>query len=74
MLGHVLNVLLNWLPKSRIFQKVIKKEQDELQKKVEGKYCYTELIHKFSNLTLSLTLANINEIFQNIYHIDVQCT
>ena len=55
----VVNVLLNWLPKSRIFQKVIKKEQDELQKKVEGKCCYTELIHKFSKLTLSPTLANI---------------
>ena len=34
-----------------------------------------ERIHKFLNLTLrSQTLANIIEIFQNIYHVDLHFT
>ena len=55
--------------------------------KIVEQECYSrELIHKFSNLTLKIhklsktfepysqTLANIVEIFQNIYHVDLHFT
>ena len=42
---------------------------------VERKCCSTEPIHKFLNLTLSSqTLANIIEVFENTYHIDLYFT
>ena len=39
---------------------------------VERTFCWTELIHKFSNLRLrSQTPANVIEIFQNTHHVDL---
>ena len=79
MFDRVLNVLLNWLPDVSFLNQYecqrrqvtsTRKNQKESKanfKIVERKCCCTELIHTFSNFTLSSqTLANINihEIFQ----------
>ena len=57
------------------YKKKPKRKSRANLKMVKQKYYLTELIHKFSNLTLrSQTLANIIEIFQNIYHVDLYFT
>ena len=85
MFDRVLNMLLNWLAGCFNFKTIwilkvtnnfllekTKNKKNELAKIVERKYYKTELIQTFSNIRLrSQTLANISEIIQNIYNVDL---
>ena len=85
MFDRVLNMLLNWLAGCFNFKTIwilkvtnnfllekTKNKKNELAKIVERKYYKAELIQTFSNIRLrSQTLANINEIIQNIYNVDL---
>ena len=90
MFGKVVNMLLNWLPKLRVFHsksiwisnvvdnmllgKARKKEPNEIQN-CWTKNNFKELIHKFWNLTLrNQMLADMIEIFQNLYHVHLHFT